>query len=271
MPEDENTQQSSSPWNKVFWLFVILIAAALIVYGSFIWIAKHSIDSGKQTITDIVTAFKPDEVVETFIEFREMESKATRGNILEVSTATATEKFTRKTSLEMFGKKMPLGTTVSEISVPATYRYHIDLLGEWFLTTDDNRLLVLAPPVNPSLPVAFDTGKMEKKTEAGWARWDAEENLAELEKTVTAGLGSRAKSEKALAKVREDSRVAVAKFVKTWLMTREGWGPEKFEEIVVRFSDEKREESLSNQVATLRIARELETPGTQQKLEPSSD
>jgi len=247
--------KGGNPWGKVFWMVVILIVAGLSVFFAFVWLGKHGIDSTKGAFVEIVTAFKADEVVETFTEWRELQIEGNEGNILEVGTATSTERFTRETSLEMFGKKLPLGTTASEISVPATYRFHIDLNDEWFVTSDGDRLLVIAPKVRPSLPVAFDTGRMEKKTSSGWARWDKHENLDALEKTITTQLNSRASKPETLAKVRAESREAVAKFLKTWLVSREGWGNERFTEIVVIFSDEEGK-VLSSQPTTLKWERD---------------
>lgn len=251
-PSGGSSAPPQGPWSKVFWLFVILIGAALIVFLSFIWLGKHGIDSTRSAAVEIVTAFRPETVVETFEEWREMEASGTDGNILEVATAAATEKFTRKTNLAMFGRTLPLGTTVSEITIPATYRYHIDLNGEWFLTSDGPRLLVLAPRVQPSLPVAFDTAGVRKKTKSGWGRWDSGENLAELEKSVTAKLNLRAADEDAIGKVREEAREAVAKFVQTWLLQQDAWGEREFSEIVVRFEGEE-EGSLSTMPPTLRL------------------
>lgn len=237
--ETEKPVKSGSPWGKVFWLFVILIFSGLAVFFSFVWLGKQTIDSTKDAAVEIVEMFKPEEVVETFEEWREMEATATDGNILEVATATASEKFTRSTNFAMFGKTLPLGTTVSEITVPATYRYHIDLNDDWFVTSDGSRVFVLSPRIQPSLPVAFDTGGMQKKTKSGWARWDGTENLDELEATITSKLAIRSTDPEVMEKIRDESRVAVAKFVKSWLLSREAWADGKFEEIVVVFEGEK--------------------------------
>ena len=241
-----------SPWSKVFWLVVVLIFAGLVVFLSFIWLGKRGIDATKDAAVEIVTAFKPDVVVDSFEEWREMKVKGTDGNILEVATATSTEKFSRKTALAMFGKKLPLGTTVSEITVPATYRYHIDLTGNWFITSDGPRLLVIAPRVQPTLPVAFDTAGVKKKTKSGWARWDSGENLEALEKSLTSKLNLHAADEESIQKAREEAREAVAKFVHVWLIQQDAWGDQRFEEIVVMFEGEK-DKTLSTMPAVLRL------------------
>ncbi|MEM6278343.1 MAG: hypothetical protein AAF733_02620 [Verrucomicrobiota bacterium] len=244
---DRKEPQAKAPpsaWGRVFWLFIVLTVSGLVVFFSFVWLSKKGIDSTKEAFVEIATAFKPEEVVQTFDEWRALEAKGNDGNILEVATAESTERFTRKTNLAMFGRTLPLGTTVSEISVPATYRYHIDLNDDWFVTTDGPRLLVLAPAIRPSLPVAFDTAKMQKKSKSGWARWDSSANLSELEKSITSRLAERAGDDSSLEKIREASRESVARFVQSWLLSQEAWGAAKFEEISVMFEGE--EASLSS-------------------------
>lgn len=252
--EESQAAYFGRTWNRLFWLAIFFGVAGLIVFLSLIWLGKQGMESAKDAVVEIVKEFNPDEVIETFDQWRELEATATEGNILEIATATATEKFTRQTNLEIFGKTLPLGTTVSEIQVPATYRYHIDLNGDWVVTADGNRLLVLAPPVLPSLPVAFDTGKMQKKSKAGWARWDGQDNLDELEKGLTEKLAARAADPDSINKIHAEGRIAVAKFVRRWLESHKAWEIEQFEKIVVAFHDEDlTEKSLSSRPSTLRL------------------
>ena len=238
-------------------LFVLgaLLAIGLAVFLAMAWIGQRAIESTSEGVKDVVRMFQPEQVIASFEEWREMEVTGTDGNILEIATAESTETFSRKTAIAMFGRNLPLGTTVSEITVPATYRYHIDLDGQWFLTSDGNRLLVLAPRVEPTLPVAFDTGKMQKKTNSGWARWDGAENLAELEKTVTEKLAGRASDVESLQKARDAGRRGVANFVQKWLISREAWEEKRFEEIVVLFEGEEGK-SLTSMPSTLRVGGE---------------
>lgn len=230
----------------------ILVVVGVAVFFAFVEIGQRTVDATREEAAALVRAFRPTEVISTFEEWRELEAEGNDGNILEIATATADETFSRKTAVAMFGKNLPLGTTVSEITVPATYRYHIDLHGDWFVTSDGNRLLVLAPPVEPSFPVAFDTGGMEKKTKSGWARWDGASNLEELEKSITGKLEQRAGDEEALQKARDAGRESVARFLRTWLLSSRAWGGDRFEEITVLFEGEKGK-SLSAMPPTLRV------------------
>ena len=233
-----------------FWVFLTLVAASLVVYLTFLRQVERTVDkttgtvdkvvdAAKDTATGIAKLFRPEEVIQTFHEWRELTVQSGTGSHLEIATAEATESFSRTTNYEVLGKKLPLSTNVSEITVPATYRFHIDLNDEWNLTPDGKRLVVRAPRVRPTLPVAFDTAKVGKKTSNGWVRWDAEDDLAELEKGITGQLAVRAASPESLAKIEDQGRLAVARFIRTWLLSREAWGEGRFEEIVVIFEGEE--------------------------------
>lgn len=160
------------------------------------------------------------------------------GDILEVSTVRAVELFRRKDERRIIWNTVYLGTTVVEIRTPVTFRYHIKLTDEWKLATREDTCLVLAPELHPSLPPAIHTDEMEKRVNRGWARFNEEEALTAVEKSMTPILVERAGDEGHLALVREHSRESIAEFVKTWLMTEDQWRPDRFTSIVVYFPDE---------------------------------
>ncbi len=249
-----------------FWVFLTLVAAGLVGYLAFLrqvdrTVSKAAgtvdkvVDTAKEAAIQVAKVFKPEEVVATFHEWRELTVASGTGSHLEIATAEASERFTRTTNYQVKGWRLPLSTNVSEITVPATYRFHIDLNDEWQLVPEGKRLLVRAPRVRPTLPVAFDTAKVEKKTSAGWARWDVGEDLVELEKGITEELGARAAAPATIAKIEDEGRLAVARFVRDWLLSREAWGEDRFEEIVVVFEGEEerpdvRPQSLRFEVGT---------------------
>src|SRR5687768_3029377 len=70
---------------------------------------------------------------------------------LEVAISTATEILRREDSLSLFGDRLPLGTTVSEIRVPVTYRYHVRLSDPWRLEVSNQMCVVHAPRLLASL------------------------------------------------------------------------------------------------------------------------
>lgn len=95
----------------------------------------------------------------------------TAGGRLEVATVRARETLTRANSKVLFDL-IDLGTTVSEIRVDADYRFHIGMAKAWPLRIADRTCVVHAGAVEPTLPVAFDTSTVERRTASGWARFD---------------------------------------------------------------------------------------------------
>jgi len=273
-PEDNTPAASPAPTHgrrmpgTAFWVFLTLVAGALIVYFSFLRQVERTVDKTKGTVDKVIDTakgaaeglvklFQPEEVIKTFHEWRELTVASGTGSHLEIATAEASERFTRTTNFEVFGKKLPMSTSVSEITVPATYRFHIDLNDEWNLTSDGKRLVVRAPRVRPTLPVAFDTGRVEKKTSSGWVRWDADDDLADLEKGITGELAIRAADPDTIAKIEDEGRIAVARFVRTWLLTREAWGDGRFEEIVVIFEGEEESPDVLPQTLRFEVGKDV--------------
>jgi hypothetical protein len=145
----------------------------------------------------------------------------TPGGLLEVATIKAHERFTRSDTKEFWG--IFLGTTVSHIQVPVHYRYHIELAPEWIVLIKGKTCIVVAPPIKPSLPVAFDTTLLETYTDNGWARLNKHENLAALERSMTPELAKRAAAPSYLQLATEPARQTVKEFVTKWLVKEQQW------------------------------------------------
>jgi hypothetical protein len=160
----------------------------------------------------------------------------TPGGLLEVATVSTTELFEKKSMLTIAGLNM--GTTVSQIRVPAVYRYQVRLAADWRAYVSDGKLLVIAPAMTPSLPVAIDTGRMEMQTTAGWARANAQENLQALHREISAALELKAKSPQYVDVQREQARKTVAEFVAKWLLEQERWKTLRPDQVKVYFADE---------------------------------
>lgn len=241
-PDKSTTVRPSWKPGLGFWIFLSVLVVVIGLVTMYLGTLRESrkvMEAPVEAAVELIEKLRPTINTTTFTEWRDLSVKPNRGNILEIATAGATETFSRTKNLTLFDRVLPGSTSVFEISVPATYRYHIDLDGEWKLTTDGTRVIVRAPRVVPSLPVAFDTAGMKKMTSAGWARWDLQENLDALEGEITARLAERASDPESIAKVRDEARLAVARFVRTWLLSRNAWGGQGFEEIVVFFEGEE--------------------------------
>lgn len=163
---------------------------------------------------------------------------STDGDILEVATMETDETVTKYDMKTLFNQTVYLGTTISEIRTPVVYRYHIKLSEPWKLRVENGQCIVHAPALRPTLPPAIRTDGMQKKSEAGWLRFNAAENLAHLEKNLTPTLEKRAGNRSHLNLVRESSRKSVAEFVKKWFLQQDPTMRTQVQSITVIFPDE---------------------------------
>jgi len=191
----------------------------------------------------------PTRMVKSDIETRFTESItriiSTNGDILEVATLETNETVTRFDMKSLFNGWVYLGTTVSEIRTPVVYRYHIKLSEGWQLHVHEGQCFVRAPALRPSQPPAVRTDGMEKKSDAGWLRFNADDNLATLEKELTPTLEKRAGNKAHLDNIREAARKSVAEFVKKWLLesARNDDGTSEIRSITVIFPDDAQPKS----------------------------
>jgi hypothetical protein len=160
----------------------------------------------------------------------------TPGGLLEIATVTVHERFKRTDTREFWG--IALGTTVSIIQVPAVYRYHIELARQWPIAIEGKTAVVRTAEVKPSLPPAIDTTRMEKYTQSGWARFNKDENLDLLERSITPELQRRAGDPAIRQLAIEAGRQTVREFVTTWLLKEQGWKNDAEHRVVVLFPGE---------------------------------
>lgn len=204
------------------------------------WIAEHF---QQQTISDA---------------FRENVKRisSTNGDVLELATLDMEEAITRFDTKTLFDT-IYLGTTESEIRAMVVYRYHLKLSDDWKLRVENGRCVVVAPAIRPSLPPAIRSDTVEKKSEAGWMRFNAAQNLVDLEKEMTGIISRRAAGPSKIRHVREAARQSVAQFVRLWILNGHKNQPEgEIQDIVVVFPDEAAANDPAEarkQPATLRL------------------
>lgn len=161
----------------------------------------------------------------------------TPGGRLEVAELQQVETFEVSRDHEVLG--VPVGSTFSRIRVPAHYRSHVELAPEWTVRVQpDGSVRVVAPRLQPTLPVAIDTARMEKESRGLWSLFTGPEQLAALEKSITDSLARKAATAPMLARQREAARATVAEFVQKWLMTQTEWRPHADKPVQVLFADE---------------------------------
>jgi hypothetical protein len=166
----------------------------------------------------------------------------TPGGTLEVARIKAYENLRRSDpGLRMAWGLIDTGTTVSEIDVAALFRYHIDMAKEWPVQCVRGTCVVRAGRVQPTLPPAIYSDEMRKRTQSGWARFNKNENLAALEKSMTSELEKRAMTERNMRAATEAGRRTVAEFVKTWMLKSALKPGEPVPKVVVLFPGETME------------------------------
>jgi hypothetical protein len=209
LPPQASAKTSSGCAKNVLLITLALIAAAtalVFYYG----------ESMKGVAGKVTEGFFTTEVKATAEEIL-LAIGRTHGDVLEVaSPLTTIEIFHREDNRYAAWGWVYLGTTTSEIKVPATYRFHIKLSELHHARIEEGVLSITVKSIHPSLPVAFDTAAMEKKTDGTWLRFDASAQLAELERSLTPALEKRALEQ--LGNIREVARKDVEEFVQKWIV-----------------------------------------------------
>lgn len=141
------------------------------------------------------------------------------GGLLETATVRMGEDFYKSDARTWWG--IYLGNTVSHIQVQATYRYGVPLADDtWTIVTRGQTTVVIAPDLRPSLPVALDTSTWREKTASGWARFDKQDQLEALRRSISGDLEVRARDAARMALVLEASRRTIREYVENWLVAR---------------------------------------------------
>jgi hypothetical protein len=242
---------------------VVILALGLLAYLVVHQIGRTAREGGRAATevvrelgkgaVDIAAAFKSGTITNTFISAIPSFSPDS-GARLELAAFEAVEIFRSTDELRIGWDLIPLGTTVTEIRVPVTYRYHLRFDEPWLLEVEGQSCVVHAPSIRPTLPPAIDTGRMEKYSDRGWLRFNEEEQMEELERSLTAVLSERAADSRHLEMVRERCRLEVAEFVRSWLLIEDHWRDDRFRSVTVIFADETADE-ISPQPPTLVLDR----------------
>jgi hypothetical protein len=161
----------------------------------------------------------------------------TPGGRLEVAELRQLESFEVSRDHDVLG--VPMGSTYSRVRVPAHYRYHVELAPEWRVRVlPDGGVRVIAPRVQPTLPVAIDTAQLQTESRGLWSLFTGPAQLQALERGITAQLARKAATAPMLDRQREAARKTVAEFVGKWLMTQSEWRPHADRPVQVLFADE---------------------------------
>ncbi len=250
-PQPEPVRPPKPPaWLKVLlalrWpltlLLVVVLALLAVQQGwrSLRQVPRDAVASLGEAASTIAERFKSGTITTTFVAALP-QLAPDDGLKLELAAFEATEVFSRSDERRVMFDLVSLGTTVTEIRVPVTYRYHLRLDEPWHLDVRDHACLVQAPPIRPTLPPALHSDRMEKRISSGWLRFDDAEQMAALEYSLTPAFSARARNSRHLELVREICRQRVAEFVRGWLLTENHWRRDRFSSVTVVFADENRD------------------------------
>ena len=170
--------------------------------------------------------------------------RATKGDVLllaEIETLeTIRESDTKLLRVPYTEFDISVGTTESEVRVPAHYRYFVRLdspiqveieqHGKW------RRCVIHAPALEAQTPVSFDSNRMELRVDAGWLRFNKDEAREKVLKSISSVLELRAPEKISLAQ--DKARAAFASFVRNWLLREQLYGDDVINDIIVLFPGE---------------------------------
>jgi hypothetical protein len=227
------------------WPLTLLVLGVLVLVAverTFRWVTdvpRSAVKEAADAAGALAERFKTGRITSTFTA--SLPRLEPGGSKLELAAYEATEVFTRSDERAILFELIPLGTTVSEIRVPVTYRYHVRLDDPWHLDVHGSICLVRAPPLRATLPPAIHTDRMEKRSQEGWLRFDGAEQMTSLERSLTPTLSARASSPQNLTLVRETCRRRVAEFVRDWLLREGQWRDDSFTAVTVTFEGETKD------------------------------
>lgn len=243
-------QQELSRWRWPVTLIVVALisaSSAFLIYRETLRIAASAGDAATDMVagaaeTAIVMAerFQSGTITTSFLAAIP-EVASAGGGRLEVASARVTETLERSDERKVLWDMFSLGTTTVEIRVPVTYRYHLLLDDVWELEISGQACVVHAPALRPTLPPAIHTEGMEKRTAEDWLRFDAQDQLSDLERSLTPTLELYARDKRHMDLIREKSRMTVTRFVRDWLLAEDQWRTDGFRSVTVIFADEDEE------------------------------
>ncbi|HSW18841.1 MAG TPA: hypothetical protein VLJ86_16590 [Ramlibacter sp.] len=144
----------------------------------------------------------------------------TTGGMLEVASLDKVEEFGWQATYNcpLIDCAELLGSTTSQVRVRARYVYRIALASEWTLERNADHYALTVPPLEPSIPVAFDTATMQLRTEKGsWLSPAAGPNREAVMRQLGPELAVRAMQAPYQAMVSKQAGETVAEFARKWM------------------------------------------------------
>jgi len=260
---DTNHGQLTELIVRLRWPLTVVVLALIVLFGVR-WVmrgtgevfhdAGDAVRAVGEQLAEIGERFQTGTITRTFVTSIPKIHGTGLGN-LELATVEIEEIISESDERRILWDHFSLGETVSEIRVPVTYRYHLRLADAWEIEISDQTCIVHAPRIRASQPPAIHTERMTKRSESDWLRFNADQQLEELERSLTPTLEDYAEDARHLDLVREQCRRTVAEFVRSWLLMEDHWRDDRFRSIVVVFEDEEIVEPTRLMRPTLELER----------------
>jgi hypothetical protein len=106
------------------------------------------------------------------------------------------------------------------------------------VTLRDKTLIVIAPRVKPTLPVAIDTARLERYASGTWSAFTGPSELDRLQRSISQSLAAKAALPSYIQFQREAARATVTEFVHKWMLGQERFKPTGDYKVRVFFADE---------------------------------
>lgn len=162
----------------------------------------------------------------------------TNGGLLEVATVKQRRNFDLTEPLDILGYELPFCEEAAAFRATTFTTYRVKLAKRWGADLENGRLLVTAPALEPSLPVAFDTEGLEATLDKCWAMPNRGTDR-KLMKSLSRQMAATAEGKAMKAFARDHgARDTVREFVQKWLVAQKGYDIPANTPIDVEFADE---------------------------------
>lgn len=143
----------------------------------------------------------------------------TPGGMLEVAKLARVEEFGWQTkyTCPLLDCEKLFGATVTRLRAPVHYTYRVPLAATWELQPEGKGYVLHVPPVQPALPAAVDTAKIELETSSGWTSPNRELNVQSTLRQLGPELERRSTLPQYLQLQEPQAAKTVEEFARKWL------------------------------------------------------
>jgi hypothetical protein len=143
----------------------------------------------------------------------------TPGGMLEVATLKRVEEFGWKTTYTcpLIDCGDLLGATITRVRAPVHYVYRVPLAETWELRPQGKEYVLTVPAVEPSLPVAVETARIELETSSGWSSPNREMNAQSTLRQLGPELQRRATQPHYLKMQEPFAAKTITEFAQKWM------------------------------------------------------